>query len=172
MARAGEGRKGRNQCPGQGLHVGRLSKLLLLFKPSARLEEEEGVRGKERHRRAQCLQMDSPFHVSAPVTRLPFLKKNNYFVCIMYMCRHTIPCCACEGQMTILWNQLSPSIFIWGPEIDSGYQACVASTLQAELSSPTPSLPFFPIHPPPLDPFSTNALSAGKARVIPPGTSS
>lgn len=96
MARAGEGRKGRSQCPGQALHVAWLSKLLLLFKPSARLEEEEGGRGKERHRRAQRLQTGSLLRVSAPVSHPspPFLKKT-IIVCVCYeyvQAHHTMLC--------------------------------------------------------------------------------
>ena len=67
----------------------------------------------------------------------------------MYVCT-PMPWCACEGQRTILWSQLSPSTSMWGPEMDSGYRAHMASTLHAKLSSPsTHLLPH---------PFNTNAL--------------
>lgn len=61
----------------------------------------------------------------------------------MYICTPMPWCAACEGQKAIWGSQLSPSTSMWGPKMDSGYWAHMASTLH------TDCLPH---------PFNTNAL--------------
>lgn len=131
-----------------------LSKFLLLFKSSLALRRRGkggGLLGDMRGKKAAEDSMSnrgSPFSVCQHISIAPSsILKNVYIMCVvcMYVFRHTHVMVCMRKSKTTLWSLFSPSTFMWVCDTDSSDHACVAGTLNAELSRQLP--PLFPIHP-------------------------
>lgn len=86
----GWGRQREDPVPWAGLAHGMAAQIAFAVQPQCKTREEEG--GK-RERKAPEGSLRTPFSMCLhPLPQSSILKKtkqNNYFVCVMYVCRHT-----------------------------------------------------------------------------------